>query len=685
MTLFDRILGRTAPPAAKATTGGPALVSWQTSTPLSSLGHDWNTRARHYLDAYRVGWFYKAGSRIASDLASLSWELAYEDSEGDNEEDLVAAPGNVPWERLEPLEQLLRLAERPNPWRTGRQLRHQSQVHLDFTGRAMLYLENGEGGGLPTALFGVNPCRMWPSRNPRGELIGWVLDKDKPSGGVPFSADEIVVIESPGTDDDPQGVVEGVYAQVTLSRQVPQHTSDVLATGGRLAGMAWPKERSLNEAEFLDAQRAWRSVTSDPNAARRLLLFPEPMEYQAGAATPSEIGIPELASLTRDEILTAFPIAPEMLMVPMATGLNSGQTQAAVEARYWSGTMHPRVETWEDAIQQQLIPRYEAAVGRPLDFDIEEPNLDGATEIVEKVGALRGLIALGFDPKDSVGKVGLDHIKWNGLPEPTEPVGDGSNAAGEEGPSVAARDTSPKDSATVQQVVAKADKARDIMAETLPEAMPLLTAFLDAQRQRVIDGIERVYAPLTKAARKALPDDWWDVAAEDAALTETVRGLYVDLSRTALGVVSNQLERVVLPTTIKRVTEFVLEASGARITGINETTRAAITEQLAIGVQRGYTLGQMLDGYAAEGFKGIRNIGVWEDWRAERIARTETMRAYNDAALTGYREYNVAEVVASDGIGDDDCAARAGRTFPLAEAMSIEDHPNGTLDWIPVN
>jgi hypothetical protein len=105
-----------------------------------------------------------------------------------------------------------------------------------------------------------------------------------------------------------------------------------------------------------------------------------------------------------------------MLGVPMPHGLASGEQRREERHEYWEGTQHPRVEIWEDAIQQQLIGRYENAVGRPLDMDIEEPNLDDAATLTEKATAYQSLVAIGFDAKDSVAAVGLDHIKWNGLP-----------------------------------------------------------------------------------------------------------------------------------------------------------------------------------------------------------------------------------------------------------------------------
>src|SRR5690349_2112439 len=82
--------------SVKAVYGGPALVAYQNDIPLSAFGQDWQARATAYLAAYRGGWFYKAGSRIARDFSQLAWSLSYEDTEGDNEEEIVAPANNVP-------------------------------------------------------------------------------------------------------------------------------------------------------------------------------------------------------------------------------------------------------------------------------------------------------------------------------------------------------------------------------------------------------------------------------------------------------------------------------------------------------------------------------------------------------------------------------------------------------------
>ena len=74
--------------------------------------------------------------------------------------------------------------------------------------------------------------------------------------------------------------------------------------------------------------------------------------------------------------------------------------------------------------------------------------------------------------------------------------------------------------------------------------------------------------------------------------------------------------------------------------------------------------------------------------RSRVIARTETMHAQNVSTLTAYENVDeILQVEAKDnqiGFDDEDCSARDGQIFSLAEAKAISDHPNGTLLWLPV-
>ena len=677
----------------KAVTGA-GVQAYSEGILLSSLRNTPQERAAAYLRAYKFGWFYKAESKISGDLATLPWTVSDGDIESDDpRETEIGRPDlDVPIETLNPIEQFMRLMERPNPRQTGRQLRQKTFIRRDMAGCAFWYLEAAGPNAPITAIYGISPSRLWPAYDRQNQLLGYVLDKDSPSGGTPFETWEIVPFSNTSADEDDifgVGVVEAVYAELPLTDLLTRHTADLLSTGGRLAGMLWPKDRALNEDEFTDAQRAWRNVVSDGQAARRLLLFPEPMEYASGASTPKEIGIPELAALNRDNILTAFPISPYMLGVPTPGGLNSGEVRKEDRRDYWEGTIEPRITSFDEIVQTNIISRYEALMGQTFRFETNLPRLDDAPSLLEKAGAFRSLVSIGFDPKDIIKAVGLDHIKWTGLPDLLDPAkqAEAAAAAGEaqgDGSRVVVTDSNRRDNtATQQTLVGKATKSR---ADIVESNDPRIRRFLSLQRDRVIANIS-ASMPRAKAQRggwvKADPD-WWDADREDAMLRETLSTLYVQAARGSLQVVADTIDGIIPNRAVGRIVDDLAQNGAERITGINEHTREAVQSDLAEGTRRGYSLNQIIEGVPSEEYRGLRALPVFDDARAETIARTETMLAYNRAALDAYREFNVREVIAYDGDKDPECADRDGRTFSVDDAFAIADHPNGTLDWAPV-
>jgi hypothetical protein len=75
---------------------------------------------------------------------------------------------------------------------------------------------------------------------------------------------------------------------------------------------------------------------------------------------------------------------------------------------------------------------------------------------------------------------------------------------------------------------------------------------------------------------------------------------------------------------------------------------------------------------------------------AERVVKTETLPAYNVGALTAFKDAGVSQVQArdaSDGMDqltDAACKARDSKVFSVEQALKEEDHPNGTLYWVPL-
>ena len=87
---------------------------------------------------------------------------------------------------------------------------------------------------------------------------------------------------------------------------------------------------------------------------------------------------------------------------------------------------------------------------------------------------------------------------------------------------------------------------------------------------------------------------------------------------------------------IDRINDFVEKYGAELIKGINETTRDKLRKELEEGIANGESIAKLSD----------RISKVFEEakgYRAERIARTETIRAANFGAFEGYQQGNVEQ------------------------------------------
>jgi hypothetical protein len=145
------------------------------------------------------------------------------------------------------------------------------------------------------------------------------------------------------------------------------------------------------------------------------------------------------------------------------------------------------------------------------------------------------------------------------------------------------------------------------------------------------------------------------------------------------------------------VVQEVLVQAPTRAAMIHRTTNKAIGKAVQIGIERGYTVTQLARGVPDDKFPGIRSLLTETENRSRLIARTEIMRTQNQTTVGFYKEQGFFYVQADDVDGDDDdtyvdpgdpygrtCAERHGQIYTTEAAANIDDHPNGTLNWMPM-
>ena len=215
---------------------------------------------------------------------------------------------------------------------------------------------------------------------------------------------------------------------------------------------------------------------------------------------------------------------------------------------------------------------------------------------------------------------------------------------------------------------------RAVDTRIVPALRRSVSPALASQRATIVKRVREKGAHLAKK-----PGDvrvWWNEDEERKRMETALRPHEAGIAETVARRVPEVLDRPRKAEPFEdRVISYVTTQTGKRITGILDTTRDDVQRIISQGFADGLSPGEVAD--------LLEQATTFDDARSELIARTETMLAYNDAALTSYKEFDVRQVQAIDGDDDATCAGRNGQVFDVDEAYGISDHPNGTLDWVP--
>jgi SPP1 gp7 family putative phage head morphogenesis protein len=688
----------------KAGPAGPGGYVLQTEYPLAGFFGNKDPR-RRIRQAWQMGiqvpWI-RAAERVITDLASTAtWHL-----EDENDEEIDDTNGDPDAQRIQ------RLLEQPQAnlavgrKMTGREMKALTIRHMGLCGVAFWYKDETDGMGIPRSFLYIRPDRMWPVEDGNGNLIDWSLDADSMGkGGTLLGLDNVLQFNLQPPDEGHIGVglVESALLKAQLTMSTDQHAASVLSAGGRVAGIISPKTGSIDndgiyDQMVLDA----RTITEQPDAAKRLQIIRAPVDFTSTMMTMDQAKIVDMMDKTRDALLALWGVPPSQIGITESRGLNSGQAQNYEEAALWQNAIHPRLVTFQEVIQFQWLDTIKATT---VELEIEEPEFDDQAPkyalLNQSVNApLRNIerrAIIGLDPfgDDVVGLSGvpLDDEVWlpatmvQAYTAPTEPSTATIPAPAAPSPATATPEGASAQAGDTSQLGTPA-KASGPKSAGIRSSMTKLRASVDRNmtprmKRDVAALLREQLADVTKRIREhaahvmAKPhetDIWWTAKRWDAAMAGTLKPHMAGIAKTVNGAV----EAVLPPqkAAADPVVDRILLKGAARVTDINATTRDAIAAIIADGVESDASLNEIID--------SIEAGAMFDEYRSELIARTELMFAYNASAIESYRDGGVQMLEAIDGDGDPECAERDGQTFSVDEADGIDDHPNGTLDWVPV-
>jgi len=591
--------------------------------------------------------------------------------------------------------------------------------HAGLCGTAFWVLDGINAFGFPRAILYCRPDRISPDA-PKGTLQGWRLDAGEPGKpeGIPLSRDEVVpfYLQAPNEGFVASGLVEAAITKAQLNSAIDRYFTQVIAGGGRLSGIIAPRDGRIDDdAVYQQLLRDWRNVTEQPEAAKRLQVVRAPVDFTRTVNTPAEMGLIDLMTRNRDDLLALWGVPYSQVGGSPAAGMGMGEARDSDRQALWENAVIPRLAMMAEPIQD-LLDRLEPELGWAPRFVLDLPELEPdatkwdrakkAEGVAMRNVERRALVGLPPFGEEVVGPSGkpLDEEVWlpinltsiDAEPEPALPAAPSlqllSGGAETEQEDQAETDHQEQEDAADEGVPTEAvgaakaklpsgmGKLRSTLDRRVtPALQKAVQKVLDDQRDTVATRVERAWSRIQ--AHPADEQAWWPSEKKsNAAMLGALKPALLGVGE----LVGDHVEKSMggkkaggsMGAASKRAVQSVLTRGAARVTRIDQTTREGLRKLLADAVKQGLS--------PKEAGDLVRAWSGFDEYRAERIARTELMFAYNAAALDSYAALGAERVEAIDGDDDEECAARNGQVYTLAEAEAIEDHPNGTLDWAPV-
>ena len=487
---------------------------------------------------------------------------------------------------------------------------------------------------------------------------------------------------------------------VNLDLNMTDFAKIYFQNAGVPSGLLKVKRRLTSQEEASTIRSRWRSQFGGVNNFHRIAILDDDAEYQPMSNSPKDMELTGLHNLTESRICAVFGVPP--ILVGANVGLQRSTFSNYREARlaFHSETLEPMVARILRYFNRNLFDEYSGNETLAVDWVAMRGVLDDQAATTTRLTALfaGGIITLN-EAREELGFNAVSDGAVRRVPSSVFEIAEGAAAP------VAV------DAAPVEQTLAlselKAPRVAPrgrIMRRQLIEDREEETDALSAKvlthfrgiRNRV-DGILGRHMERQTEVVKDYPFGVEDMLPpiETGNLSRILQAAAQKVSKRTFKIINDLGIAGTLDWDEKLpVVQEALVQAPTRAAMIHRTTNKAVSKAVQIGVERGYTVTQLARGVPDDNFPGIRSLLTETENRSRLIARTEVMRTQNQTTVGFYKEQGFLYVQADDGGDSDDtyidpgdgrtCSERNGLIYSTEAAALVDDHPNGTLNWMPM-
>lgn len=632
MALKDRLPKTLQKFFAPSDSGGSFISRWATPSGERNLLHRYQ------------GYVYTCVSAIAEDVAMIDLEAYRKLDNGD-----LVKLDNHP---------LLRALETPNPLMSKYQLIEMTQTHIELTGESFWYMEIGELTGKPKSFYLLPPERMTVAIDRNSALpriAGYVFTKDN-GQKIPLEENEVVHFKTPNPWDSFRGygTLEAALTYVMTEKYASDYTKNYIYNNAMPAGIVSLKN-NMDVEKFNDLKRQWKQEygTID-KAGKTAFINGVDVNFTQVGSTLSQSALTELKQMTRDDIMTMYRVSKPILGILEDVNLASAKTAEYV---FMSRVIDPKMARLVDTLQP-LLKRWETPTQKlvlgytnpvPEDIDNKIKGYQAGLNNWLTVNEIRTQEGLEEVDGGDVLQIPLNLVPLGQPPAPDTAT---------KGHTVIKRS---RQEVVVEQKATKQQKGENFRLQLIANQQQWAKRFNKAIDKLLEGQKQEILTNWKITTSKAFNEYSFNEQEWNRQYTDTITPLAYELAKEqgAVALAFAGADNLEFELNNK-VRDVVNDRIVRMAQGFNEDTIKMLSKTIAEGVNKGESIGQIK--------KRIETVfNESKGYRAERIARTETLNASNSAAVEAYAQTGYIRKMEwlADGQACEYCRAMNGKVVSI--------------------
>jgi HK97 family phage portal protein len=551
------------------------------------------------------------------------------------------------------------LSRQPSPRVNSSDFNHLVGMLYEIYGETFWYLARGELTGKTKEIHLLNPAQMELKVND-GELIGYVLHKDN-GEQVPFELEEIIHDKRPNPFNNWRGmsVMERASQYIDIELVTTTFTLNYMRNNASPSGIV--SLPNMTPEAFQKFSMQWREGYEGPhNAGKTAFIRGGEADFKAVGATLKDVDQKITRDMAKDDVLMMFDMPKGLLGGSGDKGLGRSETEALeyIFAKYKVEPMMTRL----DKIYEQILKTFPA--------NAQQGTISHLSPIPEDKQFILSMNEKGVD-------------KWVTRNEARQAQGLPPLPGGDELVPAPVKQPDSTQTKTSKRVVLKKKASKSDMTKALNQEQEdfrknlvdtneiyskkfkaTLSNFAANQQDKIISNIN--------ASAKSFEEWLFSIKDESEALAGLLTPVVIDLMEAQSEDVANFVSGELL--TISPEIRRDVEANILKISGVyNEDTIKALEKTLTEGQTQGESLVKLK--------KRVESVyGDAKGYRAERIARTETLKASNNTAELVYKQNGFSKVQWFINPGACEfCQSYSGRTKTIGSSYTkLGDVVTGT-------